>query len=778
MAINLGAAYVDIVPSTGNLARQIRSAVERPLQQAGSSAGSGFASGFTSAIGSMVRSTASAITSGLTAAGQAAMRGIEAAAVASGAVIATSLFRGWDRLTTIQDATAALTISMGSAAGAAALLDRVLGVVTGTPFNLDQFAAAAQRLVGFGVDAEKVPNYLTAIGEAAATQGKRANEFADRLATVFGQIAASGQVQLIDVWRISDAGVNALAILANAFGVTREEMKDMISAGAVPAERALDALAQGILQGSNGPAGATVALAGTMEALRDQLSGSAGGLGAAMARFGASILTPFAATMTSAFRASAEALDLVGGAISDKLSTAVDSPGFQRFAEWVRETPDQLARLLPRLQEMGPALVPIGAALAAMSFRGLATVLGPFGAVIPTISPIFAAFAGWVATNDELRTAFIGLGRSLSEAAGRISRAFQPIAERVIPVLADGLGQFVNFLADRAVPALAGFVTNGLNALTGWWDRNGSPLMRAFNEEGLAGVVGMVVTRIRDALPGVIDALAAMGQALIDWVRPRIGPFLGQLGEWLMAGLHWLTDTGLPMLGEGIKVLVPALVGWITNDAIPGIVAVLPDILAAIGSWAVTDAIPALAVLGKDIIVALLNGIKEALKGIGGLLVDAGKDLVQGFIDGIKSMAEELQAAVHGTFGFSLDIQKFAREMNLIGRARGGPVTAGVPYLVGERGPELFLPAISGMILPNRFLNQGSIVSGHLQRQQQALADHASTLGSRDFSLPESSGGDTVNLNVTQYPGEDQVSAGMRALRWHRHTQVALANRG
>lgn len=34
------------------------------------------------------------------------------------------------------------------------------------------------------------------------------------------------------------------------------------------------------------------------------------------------------------------------------------------------------------------------------------------------------------------------------------------------------------------------------------------------------------------------------------------------------------------------------------------------------------------------------------------------------------------------------------------GRARGGPVRAGVPYMVGERRPELFVPGMSGAIIP------------------------------------------------------------------------------
>jgi hypothetical protein len=39
--------------------------------------------------------------------------------------------------------------------------------------------------------------------------------------------------------------------------------------------------------------------------------------------------------------------------------------------------------------------------------------------------------------------------------------------------------------------------------------------------------------------------------------------------------------------------------------------------------------------------------------------------------------------------------------MNAINkRAGGGPVTAGVPYIVGERRPELFVPDQNGTIIP------------------------------------------------------------------------------
>jgi len=43
-----------------------------------------------------------------------------------------------------------------------------------------------------------------------------------------------------------------------------------------------------------------------------------------------------------------------------------------------------------------------------------------------------------------------------------------------------------------------------------------------------------------------------------------------------------------------------------------------------------------------------------------------------------------------------------------IARARGGSVAKNSPYMVGEQGPELFIPGGSGTIIPNRNLSNGS----------------------------------------------------------------------
>jgi hypothetical protein len=45
--------------------------------------------------------------------------------------------------------------------------------------------------------------------------------------------------------------------------------------------------------------------------------------------------------------------------------------------------------------------------------------------------------------------------------------------------------------------------------------------------------------------------------------------------------------------------------------------------------------------------------------------------------------------------------------------AKGGPAKAGSPYIVGEQGPELFVPGSSGTVIPNDRMGQmGSAVGG------------------------------------------------------------------
>ena len=81
------------------------------------------------------------------------------------------------------------------------------------------------------------------------------------------------------------------------------------------------------------------------------------------------------------------------------------------------------------------------------------------------------------------------------------------------------------------------------------------------------------------------------------------------------------------------------------------------------------------------------------------------KGMLSGFLNLIRRMIAEAAAAtiLQSLFGGFIGQGGFLGALAgaLIPRAMGGSVSAGTPYLVGERGPEMFVPGTSGNIVPN-----------------------------------------------------------------------------
>lgn len=100
----------------------------------------------------------------------------------------------------------------------------------------------------------------------------------------------------------------------------------------------------------------------------------------------------------------------------------------------------------------------------------------------------------------------------------------------------------------------------------------------------------------------------------------------------------------------------------------------------------------------------------------------------------LKQIAKSQIMKAIGSFGDQ--DTKATGLLSLFTRAKGGPVTAGRPYLVGERGPELFTPTGSGSIVPNHRMGTGtrtvnvvnnfSIDGGDRREMQQMIASSVS----------------------------------------------------
>jgi uncharacterized protein YutE (UPF0331/DUF86 family) len=79
--------------------------------------------------------------------------------------------------------------------------------------------------------------------------------------------------------------------------------------------------------------------------------------------------------------------------------------------------------------------------------------------------------------------------------------------------------------------------------------------------------------------------------------------------------------------------------------------------------------------------------------------------LDEGNIAAIESRLNQLARNRVVSIGGQLVGGNLRNEME--GRAMGGPVTAGTPYIVGERGPEIVVPGRSGTVIPNNRIGVG-----------------------------------------------------------------------
>ena len=122
----------------------------------------------------------------------------------------------------------------------------------------------------------------------------------------------------------------------------------------------------------------------------------------------------------------------------------------------------------------------------------------------------------------------------------------------------------------------------------------------------------------------------------------------------------------------------------------------------------------------EDALVGIADGSKTA--------ADAFRDMAKSIVSDLIRMAIRLSItiplanALNNAFGGGFNTLFGG---GLTPRASGGPVTAGKPYLVGERRPEIFVPNTSGTILPNAGSSFGrsSIVTGDTNITIQGSAD-------------------------------------------------------
>lgn len=114
-----------------------------------------------------------------------------------------------------------------------------------SPLEFAPTVSTAQMMLGFGIDADKVPRYLQAIGDIAMGDTRRFQS----LSLAFSQMSAAGKLMGQDLMQMVNAGFQPLQVISEKTGKSIGALKEEMSQGKISAEMVqqafLDATSEG-----------------------------------------------------------------------------------------------------------------------------------------------------------------------------------------------------------------------------------------------------------------------------------------------------------------------------------------------------------------------------------------------------------------------------------------------------------------------------------------------------------------------------------------------------
>lgn len=582
-------------------------------------------------------------------AGRFLRRGLLAASAGIAAAVGATLVSGFRRFTTIEDATATLTLQLGNATDAAKLLNDVLGVVEGTPFALDQFVDAARNLVAASIPLEKVPRVLEAIADGAAASGGSAQDV-DNVVNALGRLATGAELTLGPIRDLEEQGVPALRILANRAGKSTTQMAKDITKGTVSSQKAIDDLVEGIINGTEGINGATVAFGGAAKNVGNTVSGAFSNLRIAVARAGAKVIQVFADSgeggkgLVDILNSLRDVVDTLGERAEAMAERFVGSKGFGKVLAFFEELPKRVEKvgvvraLVEGLRKGFEALPPdllgsVFATIITKSIEGIsrflpaiiATIVREAPAIIaaiisglltaarenpldmaifigalgiPGVAPALAAFFGALPFGSIVAPLIRGIGKAITAgfSALGLGAAFQILGDK----LALGIVGLV-LRVGPAIAALAGAVATGLAAIAGV-------------------ALGVLLNRVIERFfPQINRALEKGGAAIFDFFVDHIFPFFTKTVP------DFFTKTIPHVVGAAVRFFaeLPGKVLRAIVDGFGSVFAWFRDLGGRIVG-AIGDLGGALYQVGRNLLIALKNGAVSVYNDVIGFFSNLG----------------------------------------------------------------------------------------------------------------------------------------------------------
>src|SRR5690625_1134265 len=151
------------------------------------------------------------------------------AAVAKGfQLVRNSVDLAFKRIDTMEQFERVMTTMTGSTEKANEVLEETNQAVLGTAYGLDIGANAVQNFVTSNMEVDTATDTIARWGDAVAFYGDGSNETLSSVSDALAKMSAKGKVQMDNMNRLTERGIPAMQIFADATGKSVEEVSEQM----------------------------------------------------------------------------------------------------------------------------------------------------------------------------------------------------------------------------------------------------------------------------------------------------------------------------------------------------------------------------------------------------------------------------------------------------------------------------------------------------------------------------------------------------------------------
>lgn len=308
---------------------------------------------------------------------------------------------------------------LGSKQQADALMQQLIKTAVITPFGMSDIANSAKQLLAYGVAADEVNETLVRLGDIAAGLSIPIND----LAYLYGTTMVQGRMYTQDLNQFLGRGIPIMEELAKQFGVTKNEVKELVTQGKVGFENVKEAIENLTSEGSK--------FGGLMEKQSKSITGQISNIEDSIEQMYNEIGKKTEGVISDALTGVSSIIDH-WQEIGKVLLVVISTYGAYKAAVLAVAAAHKIAAIWGEVQAFLALAKGIKSAKEAMILLNIATKANPIGLILGVIAAAVTAFIAFRDSTDESTEAIKRereeaeqFNKQIGESAGRAISSYK-----------------------------------------------------------------------------------------------------------------------------------------------------------------------------------------------------------------------------------------------------------------------------------------------------------------------------------------------------------------